>query len=162
MASIRKYETKNGKTKFYVQIRLKGKKPQTGTFDRLTDAKKWIQEVESAIRNNRYFKTAESKKHTFKKLVDRYILSVLPEKKAKKSQKAQLLWWKEMLGENILADITSALISEYKDKLLTDKTIKGKKRSPATINRYLAVLSHAFTIASKEWGRTFCFLEKNG
>ena len=54
MASIRKHKTKNGKVKFYVQIRLKGHAPQVASFDRLTDAKKWIQEVESSIRNNRY------------------------------------------------------------------------------------------------------------
>ena len=72
MASIRKYKTKSGKIKFHVQIRLKGHSPQVGSFDRLTDAKKWIQEVESDIRNNRYFKTAESKKRTFNQLFERY------------------------------------------------------------------------------------------
>ncbi|NGX35427.1 MAG: Tyrosine recombinase XerC [Candidatus Anoxychlamydiales bacterium] len=118
MASIRKHQTKDGQTKFYVQVRLKGHPPQTGRFDRLTDARKWIQEVESSIRNNRYFKTAESRKHNF----------------------------------NQLADITPSLISEYKEKLLTEKNIKGKKRSGATANRYLSVISHVFTVACKEWG----------
>lgn len=44
------------------------------------------------------------------------------------------------------------MISQYKDKLLTEKTVQGKKRSHATVVRYLAILSHLFTIASKEWG----------
>jgi hypothetical protein len=56
MASIRKYKTKEGEIKYYVQIRLKGYPAQTGKFDRITDAKRWIQETESDIRNNRYFK----------------------------------------------------------------------------------------------------------
>lgn len=152
MASIRKSKTKEGQTKFYVQIRLKGHLPQTANFDRLADAKKWIQETESAIRNNRYFKTSESRKHTFGELVDRYISSILPEKKTAVGQEAQLLWWKEQFGEKVLADITPALISEYKDKLLRKRTKRNKKRSPATVNRYLAIISHAFTIACKEWG----------
>lgn len=152
MASIRKYKTKKGEIRYYVQIRLKGHAPQTDRFKRLTDAKKWIQEVESAIHNNRHFKTSESRKHRFGELVDRYIASVLPEKKTAIGQKAQLLWWKEQFGEKVLSDITPALISEYKDKLLGGMTKRNKKRSPSTVNRYLAVISHAFTIASKEWG----------
>ena len=152
MASIRKYKTKDEKTKFYVQIRMKGHSPQTACFDRLTDARKWIQETESDIRNNRYFKTAESRKHTFNELADRYIKAILPSKKTSASQEAQLIWWKKQIGEKLLADITPSLISQYKDKLLTEKTVQGKKRSPATVVRYLAVISHLFTVASKEWG----------
>jgi len=78
--------------------------------------------------------------------------SILPQKKKAKDQKAQLLWWKSQIGKRLLSDITSALISEYKDKLLSENTNRGKKRTPATTNRYLAVLSHTFTIACKEWG----------
>jgi integrase len=154
MASIRKLPTKGGKDKFYVQIRLKGESPQTATFDRLTDAKKWVQEVESAIRNNRYFKTSESRKHTFDQLADRYISSVLPRKKTAKDQKAQIDWWKEQFGCKVLAEITPSLISECKDRLVNEKTYKGTSRSPATINRYLGALSHVFTVACKEWGWT--------
>lgn len=61
MANIRKHLTKDGQTKFYVQIRLKGYPPQTACFDRLTDAKKWIQETESDLRNSRYFKSSEAR-----------------------------------------------------------------------------------------------------
>ncbi|NGX41014.1 MAG: Tyrosine recombinase XerD [Candidatus Anoxychlamydiales bacterium] len=152
MASIRKHQTKDGKIKFHVQIRLKGHAPQTASFDRLTDARKWIQEVESSIRNNRYFKTAESRKHDFNQLADRYIASVLPEKKTASDQKAQLFWWKKHIGNMLLADITPSIISEYKEKLLTEKTKKGKKRTGSTANRYLSIISHVFTVACKEWG----------
>ena len=152
MATIRKHQAKDGKIKYYVQIRLKGHAPQTGRFDRLTDAKKWIQEVESSIRNNRYFKTAESRKHTFNQLAERYINSILPQKKTKNDQILQLRWWKKQLGEMLLADITPSKISEYKEKLLSEKSVYGKLRSASTANRYLSILSHVFTIASKEWG----------
>ncbi len=155
MANIREYVTKDGKKKIHVQIRLKGHQPQTATFDRLTDAKKWIQETESDIRNNRYFKTSESRKHTFNELADRYITTIVPQKKTAKDQIAQLHWWKSKIGEKLLADITSSLISELKDKLLSEKTTRGKNRTSATTNRYLAVLSHTFTIACKEWGWLF-------
>jgi hypothetical protein len=50
MASIRKRLTKDGKTYFTVQIRLKGHPPQTATFDRITDAKKWAASTESVVK----------------------------------------------------------------------------------------------------------------
>jgi hypothetical protein len=58
----------------------KGIPASTATFKRLTDAKKWGQQTESAIREGRYFKTAEARKHTFSELADRYIKDVLPTK----------------------------------------------------------------------------------
>lgn len=152
MANIRKHITKDGQTKFYVQIRLKGYPHQTACFDRLTDAKKWVQETESDLRNNRYFKSSEARKHTFNELADRYIKAILPNKKTACSQEAQLNWWKSQIGEKLLADISPSLISQYKEKLLSENTFKGKIRSPSTVVRYLAILSHVFTIASKEWG----------
>lgn len=45
-----------------------------------------------------------------------------------------------------------ALIAEHRDILLNENTPRKSKRSPATTNRYLAALSHAFTIAVKEYG----------
>ena len=44
------------------------------------------------------------------------------------------------------------MIAEQRDLLLRGITKQGKTRSPATVVRYMAALSHAFTIAIKEWG----------
>ncbi|HEY4831346.1 MAG TPA: site-specific integrase, partial [Waddliaceae bacterium] len=67
-------------------------------------------------------------------------------------QGAQLAWWKKQLGSHLLSDITPAMIAEQRDLLLRGITKQGKTRSPATVVRYMAALSHAFTIAIKEWG----------
>lgn len=153
MATIQERETDDGKTSYRVQVRLKGYPAQTATFSRITDARRWAQQIESAIREGRHFKTAESKKHTLKDLIDRYIGDILPNKrKSERKQKAQLLWWRNQLGAYLLADITPALIAECRDNLLRGNTSRGTKRSPATAVRYLAAISHAFTIACKEWG----------
>lgn len=64
MANIEKREHKNGNTTYRVKVRLKGCPTQTATFERLTDAKKWVQQTESAIHERRYFKTSEAKRHT--------------------------------------------------------------------------------------------------
>ncbi|NGX51161.1 MAG: Tyrosine recombinase XerC [Chlamydiae bacterium] len=153
MANIQERKSKDGKTTYRVQIRLKGYPSQTATFSRKTDARKWVQQIESAIREGRHFKTAESKKHTLGDLIDRYIKTVVPGKKQYGvTQTAQLLWWKQELGSFLLSDITPALIAEKRDKLLQGFTYRKTKRSPSTVVRYLAALSHAFSVAVREWG----------
>jgi integrase len=153
MASIRKRSNKNGTTSYRVEIRLKGFPPQRATFKRLTDARKWEQHTEAAIREGRYFKVSEARKHTLAELIDRYTKEVLPKKpKQIRSQKQQLAWWKEAIGTHSLADITPALITQGRDKLMIETMKNGSPRSPATVNRYMAALSHAFTIAINEWG----------
>lgn len=58
MASIRKRTSSSGDVKYTVQVRLKGHPPEVASFERLTNAKKWAQSTEAAIREGRYFKTA--------------------------------------------------------------------------------------------------------
>ncbi|NGX51765.1 MAG: Tyrosine recombinase XerC [Candidatus Anoxychlamydiales bacterium] len=152
MANIQKRETKSGKIHFRVQISLKGYPKQTATFRNKTLARKWAEQTEAAIREGRHFKTAEAKKHTLNELINRYITQVIPRKKDWKKQKSQLTWWKKQLGDYLLSDITPALIAEQRDLLLEGTTNRGNKRSNSTVVRYLAALSHAFSIAMKEWG----------
>jgi len=155
MANIEKRVTQDGDTSYRVKVRLKGFPTETATFSRITDAKRWAQETETRIREGRYFKASAAKKHTLAESIDRYITNVLPNKpKAVSDQTLQLTWWKEQLGQYTLANISPALISECRDKLASEITVRNKKRSPATVNRYMAALSHVFTIATKEWGWT--------
>ena len=153
MANIEKRTTQDGTTSFRVKIRLKGFPTQSATFDRLTDARKWVQQTEAAIREGRHFKTTESKRHTLGDAIERYINDVIPTKpKNTVNQVGQLKWWKENLGDYSLADVTPALIAQYRDKLAKTPSQRGESRSNATVNRYLAVISHLFTMAIKEWG----------
>ena len=150
MASIKERIGKNGKIKYQVQVRLKGYPSQTDTFSKKTDAKRWANETETKILDGRHFKTKESKKRTLKELIDKYMISVLPYKKSGKSQKAQLLWWKKELGHLVLCDVTSSIIADKRDKLLEGITPRKKKRSSATVVRYLSVISHVFSFAIRE------------
>lgn len=155
MATIIKRLDSDGNPYYTVRIRLKGYPQQIETFKRLSGkdgAKAWAANTESAIREGRHFKTVEAKKHTFADLVDRYIKDVLPTKpKQAVRQKMQLEWWKEKMGVYVLADITPALIVQYRDELASGTTYRHTQRSPATVVRYMAALSHAFSIAVTEW-----------
>jgi integrase len=146
MATITERLAKDGTKRYRAEVRLKNFKNQTATFKRKTDATKWIQNTESAIREGRHFKTNEAKKHTFSDMVDRYLITELTKYNAKEQaeRKSKLQWWKDSLGVYCLADITPPLIVECRDSL-------AETRSPATVVRYLAALSIVFTVAVNEW-----------
>lgn len=144
---------------YRARVRIKGFPPQSAAFERLTDARRWAQQTEAAIREGRHFKTSEAKKHTAAELIDRYIRDVIPTKKpnSRGTQKAQLLWWKKQIGSYLLCNVTSALLAECKDRLAFTDEERNVSRSPSTVVRYLAVLSHAFTMGVKEW----CWMDDN-
>jgi len=72
MASIETRTTSDGDTRYRALVRMKGHPPQSATFRLKSQADRWVQDTESAIREGRYFKTAEAKKHTLEELIDYY------------------------------------------------------------------------------------------
>lgn len=158
MATITPRKNKTGNVSFQAKVRLKGNPPTSATFSRLTDAKIWVQKTETLIREGRYFTSSEARKRSVAELIDRYIKDVLPGKKDKVSPKRQLGWWKARIGHLMLADVTPAVVSEARDALVREPTNwenakrKGTSpRSPATVNRYLAAISIAFSMGVREW-----------
>jgi len=153
MANIQERKSGNGKASYRVQVRLKGHPTQTATFDRKTDAREWAQETEADIKSGRYFKTAEAKRHTLSDAIDRYLRDVMPGKKASSiyTQTIQLNWWKDRLGDLVLSDVTPPVIAEARDTLGAGETYRHTRRSQSTVLRYMAALSHCFTVAVKEW-----------
>lgn len=148
MASIEKRPSKLHKFTYRVKIRTGGQ-IATATFDKLSDAKKWAQDIESGIRHNRHFKYA--KKHTVSELIDRYIKEVLPTIPSGVNQMGVLKWWRENLGDNLLFNLSTPIIVEYRDKLIHEPMQNGVKRTQSTVNRYLSILSKLIQIAIKEW-----------
>jgi integrase len=147
MGHIRQRELKEGGTRYQAEIRLKGHPTLTASFGRKTDAKAWIQKTEADIRAGRHQLYSEGGRHTFKEAIERY----RREQKIPKWKSAHLEWWGDNLGHLYLQDIRPAIITEKKQKLLTTLNSKGKFRTPATCNRYLATLSHLLSICTKEW-----------
>ncbi len=156
MGTIQERKRKRtGKTSYTATIRMNGQKI-TQTFDRKTDAKLWINENETQIRKGKHI-NIELQKHTLNELIERYTKNELPKRKEHdhKKYKMQLDWWSKEIGEMLLANITPAILSECKEKLITENSPKAKtndkKRTGATANRYMACLSSVFTIACNEW-----------
>lgn len=155
MAAIEKRTTQDGSTSYRVKVRLRGHPVQSATFERLTDAKRWAQQTESAIREGRHFMVAEARKHTLAEAVARYKAEHLAELRDGERRGRQLDWWAEHAGAFSLVEITAARITELQGKLAAEP-IPGKggtkrQRSNATVNRYLAALSAVLSVAAKQW-----------
>jgi integrase len=150
MARIKKRLAKDGTTRYTAEIRLKGFAPQCATFERVTDAKKYIQDTESALREGRHFKTTQAKKHTVGDLIDRYCTEYLPYNKERtysdreiKERIQKLGWWDSKIGYLTLADVKPQIIDEH---------LGAMTQSNATATKYLKNLSHVFSVGVKKWG----------
>ena len=153
MATIETRLAEDGTKTFRVKVRIKGQRSQQASFTRLTDAKRWAQSTEAAMREGRYFKVQEARRKTLANLIDRYLRDVLPQRPRNASNTSRhLLWWKSQIGYRLLADIQPSQIAELRDQLLSTPTDRGTRRANATVQRYLAAISHAYNIAIKDWG----------
>ncbi|MBS3955042.1 MAG: site-specific integrase [Methylomicrobium sp.] len=160
MARFKSRTGKDGKTKHTVEIRLKGFPPQAATFERLTDARKWAASTESAIRENRHFKTSASKKHTLADIIERYQSDILPVKFTHKEQlnrRPILAWWKSEIGYLLLSELDAAIFAECRDKLAKTQSHKGGFLGPDTIKKRFDCIKNVLKVACNEW----LLIEKN-
>lgn len=168
MASIQKLTSPlTGDISFRAQVRVKGQATQSKTFPNRKEAQQWANSIEMAIRENRYFPQARASRTTFAELVERYFESVLTglAETEQAARRQQLTWWTKQFAGRTLSEITTDRVAEGRDVLATEAYTRGKvkkkkgieirpvehKRSGATVNRYLAALSHLFSMAIKEW-----------
>lgn len=152
MQGIEKRINKDGSFTYRARVRIKGHRSVSESFSSLALAKKWKRDTESAIEHGRFQFPSQETKHTLANLVDRYIETILPTKpKNARNVRQHLLWWKRELGHCLLSDIKSSHIAQKRDELLSQDTFYKKSRSSTTVVRYIASLSHAFSIAVKEW-----------
>ena len=154
MATIRERTALNGTKSFKAEVRLKGYPAQYATFKRKTDATKWVQNTESAIREGRHFKTTESKKHTLSDAIDRYIKDIAVAKFKPNELRIRLPilnWWKSQIGYCKLSDLSAKDFAACRDTLVNHGGTKGKSLEADTIKRYFVSITHALKICHQEW-----------
>lgn len=132
-------------------VRLKGQPTQTESFERKRDAEQWAQKVEAAMREGQRFPERAVRRRTVGDLIDRYIAEKCPGRKDAQTRQQQLEFWRDQLGDLSLVDLSANAIAKGAQALLATPTRYGRDRSPATANRYIAALSHAMSVATKEW-----------
>lgn len=152
MATFEVRQSEAGQNRFYVKVRLRGHPPASATFNRLSEAKQWAQSTESSMREGRYTITSEGKRQSVADMVDRYLTEIGPQRPRNLvNTRRHLMWWKAKIGSMWVADVTPSVVSRWRNELINQPSHKGKPRAGATVLRYLASLSHAFTIAMKDW-----------
>jgi integrase len=168
MASIQRITSPlTGAVSYRAQVRVKGQATQSNTFPNRKEAQQWANSIEIAIRENRYFPQARAARLMFTSIVERYLDSALGEltEAERATRRQQLTWWAKQFVGRTLSEITADRVAEGRDALAAETYTRGKprekngkeirpqqfRRTGSTINRYLAALSHLFSIATKEW-----------
>lgn len=145
MASITKRTGKRGV--MYRATVCVNKQRVTATFDRKSDAVRWGEDTEAAIRAGGYIGDAAPGDMLFDKALERYLAEVSSQKAASTNRRDnssgdRLIEW---FKGKTLRGIIPADVAAYRDDRLTYV-------SASTVKKELAVLSHLYTIAEQEWG----------
>jgi integrase len=150
MALIEKRRLVGGRSSYRVRVKYRGR-VVTSTHQDRARAERWAAEQGARIRNDHHFAGEGNRQRPFHELIDRYVKHVLPHKRDRRNQERQLAWWKKKLGALPVGKITRALVSQYRDELLVTGSGGAKPCGSATTVRHLAVLSHVFSVAIKDW-----------
>lgn len=139
--------------KFRARFRKTGHKEVFKTTSDLKSAKQWLMEQDrNAFLDELHPNIIKNNKKTFSDAIKRYKEEELPKKGADaRNREYHLDWFDGQLGKMKFSSIRSSDIKEALLALEKEKAKEGIKLAPATIVRYLASLSHLFTISWKEW-----------
>jgi integrase len=119
----------------------------TGTSNKKL-AEKIYHKVLGEIAERRWFERLPGEEKTFTEMIAKYLKEHSARNKTPKSHDRDRQLANHLIrffGDSILTEITPRSISEYKVKR------RDEGASPRTINYELALMSHAFNLAIKEW-----------
>ena len=142
MATIRK----KGPYQWHAQIRRKGWPQQTRTFNTQAEAKAWATMIEREMDAGIFVSRNEAESTSFAKALEMYAEQVTSKKRSSASELSRIqALQRHPLALRSLASIRGADMASYRDQRLTEGL------AAATVRRELALISHVFTIARKEW-----------
>ncbi len=147
MATFLQRPGRGGKRVWQVQVRRRGYPAQVCTFNTKGEAETWAVTLESEMKRGVYVSRSESENTTLTEALERYRREVTPHKKSAYDEIYKLNAWKESrLARRSLASIQGKDLAAWRDAEIR------RGSSPATVRRKLALFSHLFEIAKKEWG----------
>lgn len=149
MATITKIVSTSDKkaVTYKAMIRRKGWPTTCQTFRTKRDAEDWARSVEDEMVRGVYINRAQAERLTIASALDRYLKEVSTTKRAT-THSREINNVKPLiaaLGKYSLAALTPDIVAKYRDKRLAD----GK--SANTVRIELAILSHLYTVALREW-----------
>jgi integrase len=139
--------TKRGTSQYLARIRLTGYPTFSKTFSTRRAAMAWAVGHEKAILENGDDALKRESKLTLSAAFTRYGQEVTPQKKGKANELSYIKRWQlNPIVALPLAKIRGADVARYRDARLAE----GK--SGNTIRLELALLSHVYEVARKDWG----------
>ena len=138
---------KRGEYQWQAKIRRLGFPAQSQTFGTKSEAETWARSVESEMDRGVFVSRAEAESTTLKDGLERYAAEVTIRKKGATQEMTRIKrWQKSPLGARFLANIKGKDIAKFRD----DRRVEGKAEN--TIRLDLALISHFFETARKDWG----------
>jgi len=133
--------------KWRVRIIRIGHPVLTKTFITRRDAEQWARLTESQLERGLYICPAEAQRTTLAEALDRYKREVSIHKKSHPVEKYYIQYWQgSKLAPLALSAIRGIDVAQYRDMRLKAGL------STTSVKHELALLSHLFTVASREWG----------
>ena len=140
MAHIRKRNSK-----WQCIVRVHGYPPMTKTFKQKIDALRYSRDLENKLFREQH-NIAKKKFPKFREVLERYRDEVVIHKRSKDMETKLINYLLTEGFVNFGVNLVDAkLIAQYRDRAL--RSLKS-----SSVNRRLAIISHCFTIAKKEWG----------
>jgi len=145
MATVKARKRKKGIV-YCAEIRLKGQPRLSQTFDRKSEAVRWAEETEIALRNGSYVAGQLPNAMWFEDALAKYLMEVSA-KKAPSTHRREIHQSKslEFFNGKQLSEITPTFAAQFREKRLAEVM-------PATVIKDLNLLSHIFSTAIREWG----------
>jgi integrase len=143
MATVNQMKTGSWKA----VIRKAGWPTKSKTFRVKRDATDWARRTEDEMVRGVFIDRASSHRQKLTTVLDRYLSEVTPTKKPSTAvrEKRRVKILKEHLGDFSLTALTPEIIGQYREKRIREGM------SASSVRLELALLSHLFTIAIREW-----------
>jgi integrase len=136
---------RNGK--FHVRVYRKGASAVCKSFAIRKDALVWAKQTEADIQSGRWLDSKVEEAITLKQALDKYRTEITPSKKSSVQESYVIgAIARVTVATKSITSISSVNIAVIRDQW------KNEGLAPATILRRMAILSHVFEIACKEWG----------
>jgi len=145
MATVKVRKRKKG-TVYCAEVRIKGFPQLSQTFDRQSEAMRWAEDTEKALRNGGYVGNAPPNDMLFDDALKKY-LAETSSKKAASTHRRELYQSRSLhyFFGRTLKEITPTLAAQFREK-------RSAEVQPATVIKDLNLLSHIYTTAIREWG----------
>lgn len=143
MATIRK----RGDYQWQAIVKRKGYPLQSKTFNTRKEAEAWSRMIESEIDRGVFVSRVEAERTTLREALEWYQDEVTARKKGAARENVRIArWLKQPLAARPLASVRGTDLAKFRDEW------RKAGKAENTIRLELALLSHVFEIARREWG----------